>query len=153
MNVFSRNYTIIVVIYSVSFSSKSLPNTAVAWTGLVDQFKQCIYIKAAGRDTCRSIWNQWNERLCGHRRRWEWNHDLGVVLMTGSITNNLWWQRRPALLQGGKTQPGWHRHSDYDKLIRIGVCGCLWRCFQVSGISPILVFLSVELPLRTPDAS
>lgn len=41
--------------HSAILSNNSLPNSDVAWTGLVDQFKW--YNKAAGKETCRGIWH------------------------------------------------------------------------------------------------
>lgn len=79
--------------------------------------------------------------------RWEWNHDLGII-MTDLITYNLWWKKRkPLILQRGKNLVTVGLHSQNYKLIRFYVCGCVWRssqvqwnfpdpCISIGGITP-----------------
>lgn len=101
--------------------------------------------KAAGGKTRRGTWNQWNERVVTDKSE---NHDISIVLITELVTYNLWWQKRPSLLQGGELR-GWCWHSENEKLISfivyVGFFSCLWWSLQwnfpipsipVCGITP-----------------
>lgn len=140
-----------------SYCRQAQSNDDVKWIRLQKKqqdFNVKCWNKAAGRKTRGGTWTQWNERVATDKSE---NHDISIVLMTDLVTYNLWWQKRPSLLHGGELLCGRCWHSENEKLIRF-IVHVFFFFFLIcdgvcNGISPFLLFLSMELPLRTSDAS